>query len=91
MATKSPDPVTTRKPHVAAIKGERRGGEEFARQNLLEPACFRDVFCDCLAVSVDYAAYSEPLDEKTAEALEKLPGRYWLCGYIDGRPIFKQD
>lgn len=91
LATKSVDLVTTRKPHVAAIKGERRFEEEFAQQNLLEPAGFREVFCDCVAVSVDYEAYKEPQDEKTTEALEKLPGRYWLCGYIGGRPIFKQD
>jgi len=85
------DLVTTRTPHVAAIKGGRRFEEAFAHQNLLEPAGFREDFCDCVAVSVDYEAYWEPQGEKVSEALEKLPGRYWLCGYIDGRPIFKQD
>ncbi len=54
--------------------------EAVTRQNLMEPAGFKMLFCDCMAVSVHEEAFNSELDKTVATALEVIPGRYWLRG-----------
>ena len=54
--------------------------EAVTKQNLLEPAGFKMLFCDCMAVSVHEEAFNSEMDKAVATALEAIPGRYWLRG-----------
>lgn len=74
-----------------SIKDISKFSDEVAQKNLSQSAEFKDEYCDCMAVSVDEAAFDGELDREVAIALEKLPGRYWLAGYIGGSAVFKQE